>query len=545
MYPSYDVTGNKAHPYRRDGLAVEQMESLSSMDRDQADLARLGKKSVLKRNFGYMPILGFACTVIITWEATFLTLSLGLPSGGPAGLIYGFIFVWLGMLAVFTSIGEMASIAPTSGGQYYWVSMLAPPYCRKFLSYITGWITLIGWQAVSTSTVYLCGSLIQGLVVLVNPSSGGTLWQGTLLLWAMIFFCVFFNTTLGNFLPHVEGLGLVLHIVGFFAIMVPMIYLAPHGSASYVFGTFLNEGNWPTQGVSFMISLNVAVFDFLGSDSVIHMSEEIRGAATVVPQTMILSLLINGTLGLAALVATLFCMGDVDTALASTTGYPFMEIFQSATGSVGGAAFMSVILFIMQTFAAIGLVAATSRMFWAFARDRGLPGWQYLSRVDPTTSIPTVAVAVTVVITCLLGLINLAGPIVFNDVISLTVSALLLSYLFVCGLLLWRRCTGFITYDTRHSQKISISAGNSEVQLYWGPWHVPGVLGIVINVIACAFLVLIIFWSFWPQATPTTADSMNMSVLMLGATIIFAIVWYVVQGRKTYKGPIIELELEN
>ena len=135
--------------------------------------------------------------------------------------------------------------------------------------------------------MYLCGSLIQGLVVLVNPSFDGTLWQGTLLLWAMVFFCVFFNTTLGNFLPYVEGLGLVLHIVGFFAIMVPMIYLAPHGSVSYVFGTFLNEGNWPTQGVSFMISLNVAVFDFLGqylgkscsvcvlikeigSDSVIH-----------------------------------------------------------------------------------------------------------------------------------------------------------------------------------------------------------------------------------------------------------------------------------
>ena len=114
------------------------------------------------------------------------------------------------------------------------------------------------------------------------------------------------------------------------------------------------------------------------------MSEEIRGAATVVPQTMILSLIINGVLGLAALVATLFCIGDVDAALASTTGYPFMEIFQSATGSVGGAAFMSVILFIMQTFAAIGLVAATSRMFWAFARDRGLPGWQYLSRVSGT-----------------------------------------------------------------------------------------------------------------------------------------------------------------
>ena len=28
--------------------------------------------------------------------------------------------------------------APTAGGQYHWVAMLAPPSCRKFLSYITG-----------------------------------------------------------------------------------------------------------------------------------------------------------------------------------------------------------------------------------------------------------------------------------------------------------------------------------------------------------------------------------------------------------------------
>ncbi len=80
------------------------------------------------------------------------------PSGGPAGLVYGFIVVCIGTLAIFTTMGEMASMyvshfpaycasfklikicsrAPTSGGQYHWVSMLAPPSSQKFISYITG-----------------------------------------------------------------------------------------------------------------------------------------------------------------------------------------------------------------------------------------------------------------------------------------------------------------------------------------------------------------------------------------------------------------------
>lgn len=29
---------------------------------------RLGKKPVLKRDFGFMQILGFSCTVLVTWE---------------------------------------------------------------------------------------------------------------------------------------------------------------------------------------------------------------------------------------------------------------------------------------------------------------------------------------------------------------------------------------------------------------------------------------------------------------------------------------------
>lgn len=39
-----------------------------STDRDEADLARLGKKPVLKRRFGFMSLLGFSCTILITWE---------------------------------------------------------------------------------------------------------------------------------------------------------------------------------------------------------------------------------------------------------------------------------------------------------------------------------------------------------------------------------------------------------------------------------------------------------------------------------------------
>jgi len=32
------------------------------------------------------------------------------PSGGPAGLVYGFLVVWAGTLATFISLAELASM---------------------------------------------------------------------------------------------------------------------------------------------------------------------------------------------------------------------------------------------------------------------------------------------------------------------------------------------------------------------------------------------------------------------------------------------------
>ena len=46
------------------------------------------------------------------------------------------------MLSLMATLAELVSMAPTSGGQYHWVSMLAPARYQKFLGYITGWLTL-------------------------------------------------------------------------------------------------------------------------------------------------------------------------------------------------------------------------------------------------------------------------------------------------------------------------------------------------------------------------------------------------------------------
>ena len=74
-------------------------------------------------------------------------------------------------------------------------------------------------------------------------------------------------------------------------------------------------------------------------------------------------------------------MGDVDKALSTPTGYPFIEIFYQATDSISGALGMSSVLLIIAVCSVIGMLAATSRQLWSFARDRAVPGWRLWSHV--------------------------------------------------------------------------------------------------------------------------------------------------------------------
>ncbi|KAF9890416.1 hypothetical protein FE257_006084 [Aspergillus nanangensis] len=484
----------------------------SSKEMDDINLARMGKRPVLKRNFGLMSMLGFSCTILITWEAIVVLFLQAFQNGGPAGAVYGFIFVWAGVAATFVVLSELASMAPTSGGQYHWCSMLAPPSSMRLLSYLTGWLTVIGWQATFATSCFLSGTLIQGLIALCNSTYVPQPWHGTLLFWAVAFFSIVINSVGGKLLPRFEGIILILHILGFFAILIPLTYMADHGDAKEIFTTFYNMGGWPTQGLSFFIGLVGCVFAFAGGDAAVHMSEEITNAPVAVPRSIMLSVLINGTLGFGMLIATLFCMGNIDQALESPTGYPFMDIYLQATGSVAGTAAMCSIITIMGMCTSVGMLATTSRQLWSFSRDRGVPLWRVWSKVTSTTAIPLYSVILTTVIACLLALINIGSAVAFNALVSMSISGLYLSYMVVAGLLLYRRCTGGIS-SSKHGSGMDTIVNTAGARLVWGPFHLPGIWGILVNAFAIIYMIIAVFFSFWPPMMEVGVQTFNFSIV--------------------------------
>lgn len=58
---------------------------------------------------------------------------------------------------------------------------------------------------------------------------------------------------------------------------------------------------------------------------------------------------------------------------------------------------------------ATSFFASTSRQTFAFARDKGLPGYKWIGAVHPRLMIPLNAILVTFGFTILLSLINLGS----------------------------------------------------------------------------------------------------------------------------------------
>ena len=98
---------------------------------------------------------------------------------------------------------------------------------------------------------------------------------------------------------------------------------------------------------------------------------------------MMWTVILNGALGYIMLITFCFCLGNVETALNSPTGYPFIEVFYNATNNHAGTTVMTCILIILTVCGCISNVATASRQMFAFARDNGLPFSPFLAYVSP------------------------------------------------------------------------------------------------------------------------------------------------------------------
>ena len=114
------------------------------------------------------------------------------------------------------------------------------------------------------------------------------------------------------------------------------------------------------------------------------MSEEVKDARRNVPKALMASVTINGVLGIGMVIAILFTLGNLDDIAtitsAAVSGSPLVDYFWFVLDDKGFATGLTSLLVAMFIFAAVAVLASTSRVTWAFARDNGLPGSRWIKR---------------------------------------------------------------------------------------------------------------------------------------------------------------------
>jgi amino acid transporter len=224
---------------------------------------------------------------------------------------------------------------PSSGGQYIWVGALAPRPCRHFLSYITGkplfslyrplftlsigWLCVITWQTGLAGGAYVAASLVQGLFVLNIHTYEYKSWHTALLTLVFILAAIFFNTLLARHLPIMEGIFVILHILGGVTVFIPLWFLLPIAKGASPLVDFSNLAGWQTTGLSVIVGVIGPMAAATGFDCSTHMgmlslllfpdlflpisriAEETKDSSRTVPRTLLFGYMANIILGLFAL----------------------------------------------------------------------------------------------------------------------------------------------------------------------------------------------------------------------------------------------------
>lgn len=129
---------------------------------------------------------------------------------------------------------------------------------------IPGSVCIIAWTAAPTAAIYLAASVLQSTIAMNIPSYDPKGWHITLIMWAILLVCTVLNTWLGMILPVIEVLILLVHVLGFFAVLVPLVYLGPKADPRSIFTVSFDYGGWGDLTLATFIGLKGTVAAFVG-----------------------------------------------------------------------------------------------------------------------------------------------------------------------------------------------------------------------------------------------------------------------------------------
>ncbi|KAK4502029.1 hypothetical protein PRZ48_007840 [Zasmidium cellare] len=434
-----------------------------------------------------------------------------LYNGGPQVFIWSSLISWIGALAQAASLAEMASLQPIAGAQYHWTWALAPPSTKRFLTWLQGWLTWLGWISLLCGIVNVTAGLLLSLVSLCIPSYSPEDWHLYLVIVAFAVTQAACNIFAWKLLPAAEIVAGWLHVLLFFVFLGVLGGMGSKHDAEYVFTHFEASSGWEgNRFVAWNLGMLSTTWSYTGFDGTVHMSEEVRKSRDAVPRAMVLTIALNGVLGFAMVIALLFSLGPLEQALEAE--WPILAILLNTTGSVKTTAALMSLLISVSYFVGVAALATVSRLTWAWSRDGGLH--RSISTVSQRFQVPVAAVILPTVLIILLALLGLGSSAAFGAIIALSSLALYVSYFIAIACMVW----------TRVSQPLEL-----------GTWNL-GRWGLSANLFALIYTLWITVFLPWPSSLPVTGTGLNYASPIFAFCVLFVLASWFLWARKHWNG---------
>ena len=524
------------------------------IQQDMRDLHKLGYAQQLFREMGGFSNFAISFSVISILTGAMLLYGYGLKFAGPVINTIGWPLVSIFVLCIAASMAEIASAYPTAGGLYYWAHRLG----GRGWGWVTAWMNMVGQITITAgidigAAIYFVGLLTRAFGV---PADAPVPVFGTINSWGFYVFAMIiimipqiliniFGIRLTAMLTdfsvwwHIGGVVIMALLLTFFGkyhnsfsfVMQAVNTVNPLDAASATFpdgttgpalvvGTLVMKSPLFTifpglenlykaapYALCFTLAFLQAQWTYTGYDGSAHMAEETVMARLNSAWGIFLSVAVSAIVGYVVLMALTFAIPNGDIAATAGDSYPVLYIAYQGL-SAFGANLIAIIVFGGMWLCGLASVTVMSRMWFAFARDDGMPGSKFIKQIHPTLRTPVNSI----IITCILAVLTCVYSAAYFVVTSISTITLYIAY----------STPTFLNLRNKLTKKGEFTTPDN------APWSLKG-WGPLINAIAVIYTIFITILFCMPP---------NELVLwtMVGLAILLVLYWQLYE-KKIFTGP--------
>lgn len=506
------------------------------IQQDVRDLHKLGYAQQLFREMGGFSNFAISFSIISILTGAILLFGYGLQFAGPIINTFGWPLVTLFVLTIAASMAELASAYPTAGGLYFWAHRLGG---HKW-AWVTAWFNMLGQIMITAGIDYAAAIYIAGAVNRLFGTSIDTT-NATAMVITMIIIMIpqvlinIFGIKLTAWLNdfsvywHIGGvIVMALLLSAFGKVSQPFSFLfqgvttvnpndltATFAAGTFTFNSLMMKipgmtGLYAGGGIAlaFVLGLLQAQWTYTGYDASAHVAEETVMARLNSAWGVFLSVAVSFVVGYVMLIILTLHIPDIAATVDAANSPAVLYIVYSNFDNVLFGHIIAIIIGIAMWLCGLASITSMSRMWFAFARDGGMPGHGLISQIHPKWRTPMWSI----IITCILAVLLTMYSAVYSVIVAVSTTALYLAYGIPIYLNLRNKLQNKGEYATPET----------------APWSLRN-FGNIINVVAIAWIVFItILFSIPPN------ELAGWSIIILG---VFMVVYWQLDAKKRFTGP--------